>query len=667
MGTSSDTSSSSDEGFFSGTFDDPGEPGFSGPSYEGQNADPSQDRREDPNVPGKTYNFNINRAADYSVDEQGRRVYDTLDPAMQKLYEASGQFATLDQLDNLQRNFDLGTISYLTADNQLVDKPTYDDAQQAIQMDVDENMFAALDAAYSNPKYADRLKSYVIDPETGKYKVDAKGNYITKGDLNILMRENQDVLVEDPNMFDQFMTKAGAAFANTVAGQLGGALIAPLAFKLSPGAVGANLGFQTGQFLGQRGLFGIDTQTFSARAWENPLTGENVTEQVFSNPATGEEIRTFTTASEFAERAAEEEALKEKYESGDAKGNATAFSKAVTGTRKPSWRDYVNTDFGSSFYNNLVGGGALDTLSEPIRDSIVLGKIISEGGDPLSALVTTFGDDVDEMLGLSDLASESLDKVFDPETAQFIRDNRDLAQLGADIVVYGKDPSQAIVERYGSGILDYLGADTKNQRALGQAALNVGVALDQGVDRNQAVGQGIIDYFRQGGTVDALDVDSFTQPLKDFAGDVDLSFDWLSLPNVDWPTAITEFNLNANDLLSKVPNPFSWIDTAGIPFDQFDWQGLKDSIDLSQFTFDDFFSRGITLDDMEAEGISLTDIDPDIDVGEMAFNFALEAEKYPGQYTTSDGEYVQPLTYDLDLLANDEETLARQMLKKTYS
>jgi hypothetical protein len=630
MGASSDSgsSSSNDNDFFSGTFDDPGEPGFSGPSYEGQDSDPSQDVRQ--GTDGNTYNFNIDRSADYTVDDQGRRVYETLDKTQQELNAASAQFDKLDQL------FASGQTGYLTKEGDLVSE----DYKDAETMSLIEGQFEALDAVTKNPLYKDK---------------------------QTLLTYDGDVLVEDPNMFDQFMTKAGAAFANTVAGQLGGALIAPLAFKLSPGAVGANLGFQTGQFLGQRGLFGIDTQTFSARAWENPITGENVTEQVFSNPATGEEIRTFTTASEFAERAAEEEALKEKYESGDAKGNATAFSEAVTGTRKPSWRDYVNTDFGSSFYNNLVGGGALDTLSEPIRDSIVLGKIISEGGDPLSALVTTFGDDVDEMLGLSDLASESLDKVFDPETAQFIRDNRDLAQLGADIVVYGKDPSQAIVERYGSSILDYLGADTKNQRALGQAALNVGVALDQGVDRNQAVGQGIIDYFRQGGTVDALDVDSFTQPLKDFAGDVDLSFDWLSLPNVDWPTAITEFDLNANDLLSKVPNPFSWIDTAGIPFDQFDWQGLKDSIDLSQFTFDDFFSRGITLDDMEAEGISLTDIDPDIDVGEMAFNFALEAEKYPGQYTTSDGEYVQPLTYDLDLLANDEETLARQMLKKTYS
>ena len=612
MGTSSDTSSSSDEGFFSGTFDDPGEPGFSGPAYEGQDSDPSQDRRQ--GTDGNTYNFNIDRSADYTVDDQGRRVYETLDKTQQELNAASAQFDKLNQL------FASGQTGYLTKEGDLVSE----DYKDAETMSLIEGQFEALDAVINNPLYKDK---------------------------QTLLTYDGDVLVEDPNMFDQFMTKAGAAFANTVAGQLGGALIAPLAFKLSPGAVGANLGFQTGQFLGQRGLFGIDTQTFSARAWENPITGENVTEQVFSNPATGEEIRTFTTASEFAERAAEEEALKEKYESGDTQGNATAFSEAVTGTKKPSWRDYVNTDFGSSFYNNLVGGGALDTLSEPIRDSIVLGKIISEGGDPLSALVTTFGDDVDEMLGLSDLASESLDQVFDPETAQFIRDNRDLAQLGADIVVYGKDPSQAIVERYGSGILDYLGADTKNQRALGQAALNVGVALDQGVDRNQAVGQGIIDYFRQGGTVDALDVDSFTQPLKDFAGDVDLSFDWLSLPNVDWPSAITEFNLNANDLLSKVPNPFSWIDNAGIPFKQFDWQGLKDSIDLSQFTFDDFFSRGITLDDMEAEGISLTDIDPDIDVGEMAFNFALEAEKYPGQYTTSDGEYVQPLTYDLDLLA----------------
>lgn len=628
MGTSSNDTSSNDEGFFTGTFDDPGEPGFSGPAYEGQDSDPSQDVRESATEPGKTYNFNINREADFSVDEQGRRVYETLDPTQQALYEASGQFDKLDQM------FKTGQTSYLREDGTLVSQDYQDDET----INLIESQFDALNAVETNPLYKDK---------------------------QTLLTYDGDLLVEDPNMFDQFMTKAGAAFANTVMGQLGGALLAPLAFKFSPGPIGAKLGYEVGQFLGQQGLFGIDTQTISARAWENPLTQENITEQVFTNPLTGEEIRTFTTATEFAERAAEEERLKELYESGEEQGNVQAFSEAVAGTRKPSWRDYVDTSFGNSFYSNLVGGGALDTLSEPIRDSIVLGKIVAEGGNPLEALITTFGDDVDEALGLSDLASNALDEVFDPETAQFIRDNRDLAQLGADIVVYGKDPSQAIVERYGSGILDYLGADTKNQKALGQAALNVGVALDQGVERNEALGKGIIDYFRQGGTVDTLDVDSFTQPLKDFAGDLDLSFDWLSLP-VDWNTTIGEFNLNANDLIGKIPNPFTWIDQ-GVDWDQFDWEGLKDSIDLSQFTLDDFFSRGITLDDMQDVGIKVTDIDPDFDTDQFLFDMALASEKYPGQFTTADGDYVEPLAYDVSRISDiGDDSLARKILKRTY-
>jgi len=625
MGTSTNDTSNNDEGFFTGTFDDPGEEGFSGPAYEGQDADPSQDRREDPSDPTKTYNFNIDRSLDFYMDDQGRRVYS------QALTDANKASALTDQI--VQLNLQADRPSYLI-DDKLRSREYF----EQLTLKELEDYNTALDAA-SRPEYEG---------------------------LGVTITGDRQVYVEDPSMFRNFMAKAGAAFANTVAGVLGGSILGgPLGFRLSQGPIGANVGYAAGEFIGQRGLFGLGNATFEANALLDPVTGEPVTQQIFNNPVTGEATQLFTTASEFAQRAAEEQEYKEKYESGEEQGNVVAFKEAVGGSRKPSWRDYVNTDFGTSFANAIIGGGALDTLSEPIRDSIVLGKIVAEGGDPLSALVTTFGDDVDEMLGLSDLASTALDEVFDPETAQFIRDNRDLAQLGADIVVYGKDPSQAIVERYGSGILDYLGADTKNQKALGQAALNVGVALDQGVERNEALGKGVIDYFRQGGTIDTLDVDSFTQPLKDFAGDLDLSFDWLSLP-VDWKTTIGDFNLNANDLIGKIPNPFTWIDE-GVDWDQFDWQGLKGSIDLSQFTLDDFFSRGITLDDMQDVGIKVTDIDPDFDTDQFLFDMALASEKYPGQFTTADGDYVEPLAYDVSRISDiGDDSLARKILKRTY-
>ena len=84
--------------------------------------DDSQDVRYD-RKSKNYYNFNINKTADYYTDESGRRVYDTLDPTMQDLYSASGQFEKLDQM------FKTGTASYLTADGEIISQGEQMDQQ----------------------------------------------------------------------------------------------------------------------------------------------------------------------------------------------------------------------------------------------------------------------------------------------------------------------------------------------------------------------------------------------------------------------------------------------------------------------------------------------------------------------------------------------------------
>lgn len=500
-----------------------------------------------------------------------------------------------------------------------------------------EDVFDALDAAYA--KYPDQ---------------------------KILLRENQDLLVTDPDMFDQFMAKVGASVGNTILGQLTGGFGGMLGFAVSPGPIGANVGYYTGKMLGQGGLFGINGGTFQAQAWENPVTGENVLQQTFNNPFTGTATDYFTTESEFAERRAQEEALKEKYDSGELQGNATEFAQAVTGKRKPSWRDYVagaNGSFVDDLVGNIVGGGALDVLSEPLRDSIVLAKTVAEGGDPLTALVSTFGDDVDELLGLSDMASAAIDNVFDSDTAQWIKDNRDLAQLGADIVVYNKDPSQAIAERYGSNILEYLGAETVNQKALGRAGLNVAVALDQGVDRNEALGKGIVDFFREGGRLPDLVGDEFKTLLPDLPEGVDLGF---SIPDlgIDWKGTWDSLQLPANDLLSK----FDFLETLDMGFDigEFNVDAPDFNVDLSQYSLGDFTERGYSLEDLRDVGIDIGDLNVDLPQIELELQLAQALETVPGQRVTKDGEVVQSLESEFDFLPEDP-TLSRAVLGRRFT
>lgn len=632
MGASSNDTSSNDDGFFSGTFDDPGEPGFSGPAYEGQDSDPSQDVRESLTEPGKTYNFNINREADFSVDEKGRRVYETIDPQMQELYEASGQFDKLDQL------FKSGQTSYLRDDGTLVSEDYQDDET----INLISSQFDALNAVEADPRYAGQQTLLTAD-----------GNFYVK----------------DPDLLDQAMTAFGEAFANTTIGRLGGALGGALGFALSEGPIGANVGYYGGKALTSGGLFGaLNNKTFEAYSWENPLTGENVTEQRFNNPITGETSRRFTTESEFRAQQQAEQELKDKYDSGEVVGNPAEFAEAVTGKRKPSWRDYVagaDGGFVDELFNNFTGAGDFANMAEPVRDGIVLAKTLADGGDPLTALISTFGDDVDEALGLSDLASDAVDSIFVPETAQWLKDNSDLVNLGADIVVYNKDPSQAIVERYGENILGYLNADSKNERAAGIAGLNIGVALDQGVDTNEAIGKGVVDYFRAGGTVDTLiDIpDTLSNVVPDF------NLPSISLPDlgIDWKTTWDELNLSANELLPAFDYNFGRLLDIGFNISDFN----LDEIDLSAFKPIDFGVEGFDIEGLEklqAEGLDIAELNlDDLDVPEVATKIALAEELIPGTMVTSDGDEIASLTPDLDFLNDSEPTLARKMLKRRFA
>jgi hypothetical protein len=440
-------------------------------------------------------------------------------------------------------------------------------------------------------------------------------------------------------------------------------------FALSEGPIGANVGYYGGKALASGGLFGaLNNKTFEAYSWENPITGENITEQVFNNPITGESTRRFTTESEFRAQQQAEQELKDKYDSGEVVGNTEAFAEAVTGKRKPTWRDYVagaDGNFVDELFNNFTGAGDFANMAEPVRDGIVLAKTLADGGDPLTALISTFGDDVDEALGLSDLASDAVDATFNPETAQWLKDNSDLVHLGADIVVYNKDPSQAIVERYGDNILDYLNADSKNERAAGIAGLNIGVALDQGVDTNEALGKGVVDYFRAGGTVDTLIEipDTLSNVLPDF------NLPSISLPDlgIDWKGTWNELNLSANELLPAFDYNFGRLLDIGFKISDFN----LDDIDLSAFKPIDFGVEGFDIDGLErlqAEGLDIAELNlDDLDVPEVAAKIALAEEVIPGTRVTTDGEAIASFDSDLDFLNDGEPTLARKLLDRTFA
>ena len=627
MGASSNDTSSNDDDFFTGTFDDPGEPGFSGPAYEGQDSDPSEDRRESATEPGKTYNFNINREADFSVDDQGRRVYETLDQTQMDLYEASGQFDKLDQL------FKSGQVGYLKDDGTIVSE----DYEREEKMNLISSQFDALDAIEADPEYEGRKS---------------------------LLTSDGQVLVEHPSDFYSNLVSGGALLASAIPG----AVLAPLAmdFLYTP-AVNAGLVPLTAQTAGASyavanaastgALF--FTPTFQAKAWQNPISGENVYEQTL-NLAGKQVDRRFTTESEFIAQREEEARIKELYDNGDQVGDATALVETKTGKRKPSWRDYVNTDFDfeTLAFNTVVGAG-VGAMSQVAQDAVALGRAVAEGQNPLNALINIYGADIAETLNLEEIANSAIFDVFPESTAEFLTSNSDLVNLGADIVVHGQDPVAAIRNNYGDKILGLMQADSTNARAAGNAGLSMIVNLDRGKDIGDAFGQGVVDYFKQDGTVDMLieNPDTFSS----MVADLDIDLPDINLPDldIDWKGTWDITGRSANELLPA----FEVADLFDMNFEinDFNWEG----VDVSGMNLGDFTAQGYNLTDLEEVGIELPDLNIDIPEIEFELQLAQLQEKIPGEKVTTSGEVVQSLEPDLDFLEEDGLTFSRRLLQRT--
>lgn len=601
--------------------------GGGGDGNGGDNNDSPPPVRESATEPGKTYNFNINTAADYSIDESGRRVYETLDQTQMDLYEASGQFEALDNL------FKTGKVSYLTDDNRLISQEQYQDEQ----IDLISSQFDALDAVATNPEYADRKSILTYDGQ---------------------------VLVEHPSDFYSNIVSGTATLASLLPGSTLGALAMD---TLYTPAVNAGLVPLTAQTAGlSYGLANAAasgslffTPTFQAKAWQNPVSGENVYEQILN--IGGKQVdRRFTTESEFIAQREEEARIKELYDSGDAVGDATALVETKTGKRKPSWRDYVNTDFDfeTLAFNTVVGAG-VGAMSQVAQDAVALGRAVAEGQNPLTALVNIYGADIAETLDLEGIANNAIADIFPESTAEFLTSNSDLATLGADIVVHGKDPASAIRDTYGNKILDLMQADSTNARAAGNAGLSMIVNLDRGKDVGQAVGQGIVDYFKQDGTVNMLieNPDTFTT----MVADLDIDLPSINLPDIDidWKGTWDITGRSANELLPA----FEVADLFDMNFelDDFNWEG----VDVSGMNLGDFTAQGYNLTDLENVGIELPDLNIDIPEIEFELQLAQLAEKTPGERVTRDDEIVQTLEPDLDFLEDDELTFSRRLLQRT--
>ena len=332
--------------------------------------------------------------------------------------------------------------------------------------------------------------------------------------------------------------------------------------------------------------------------------------------------------------------------------------------------------------------GTQDFTPESLKLDPEIAKAINTAGaaidgDPLKVLVNTYGEDIVTDLGFKEAAETGLQNAIGTDAYNLVKDNLDIARVGYDVVVGGKDPSQAIADRYGDRIVGALGSDNPSVNALGYAGLKTAVALDQGKDQDEALLSGAREYYDRGGQ------------LPDFNAIADL-------------TGISDFNVQLPDLGIEIPElevlGYSIPEIANLGFDisKLGLEGLETrgfslpeiqgyGVDISNLQFPDLQLRGYGLEDigelgfdvadmdfsglkrtdlgdynlgeLKDLGVDLQDLDLNLELGSLAA--VLASQRKPGQLPESQEEEIVSL--ENELLAPEGKPFSRQVLESTFA
>lgn len=258
---------------------------------------------------------------------------------------------------------------------------------------------------------------------------------------------------------------------------------------------------------------------------------------------------------------------------------------------------------------------------------------IADGADFKDVLVQNFGDEVfgEIASGLEESAKTSFGEAFGQGAVDIFNDNMDYVRAGFDIA-QGKDPSEVIANRFGNQIVGALGSDDPNVNALGYAGLKTAVALDQGVDSDQALFAGAKEYRNRGGELGSIDADidiqyPNLQEIGTLAG-VDLSQFTPDLAFIE--DYAREFGDVERPDLAFIED-FVRENAPNVDIKGFDFEGYKAS-DLGLNQLADLVNTDLNLKGVDLSGIEVPDIDidlpdfslPDFDLPQVAGQSNLE-------------------------------------------
>lgn len=354
------------------------------------------------------------------------------------------------------------------------------------------------------------------------------------------------------------------------------------------------------------------------------------------------------------------------------------YAKYITAAAKvANGQDLTAADFVSLGIDGMSDFDTGITVPDAVKDAVNVAARISDGADPVTALIGTYGDDFMEVTGLGDELKNVTQNVLGEQGYSFVKDYMDPNQAVADLVA-GEQPLRILSNQFGDELVNYMADDDPNMQALGYGGLRTAIGLDEGLDADQAFLRGAEEYYKRGGRLDNLG------NLVDTTGlDIDISTpDWLSklwnnIPEFDLPEGMNWSLLG--DSLSSIKDMFSGIDLGSIDWSGINWQELGGSIPDIQLNFPD-----IDLGSLNWEGIDY-DVFQDYSLPELQdMGIDLEGLRLPEitlalkqqQMQASDGggqlpedeeeEDLMARTTDNPLLDQEDQLpLSRALLQRT--
>ena len=282
-----------------------------------------------------------------------------------------------------------------------------------------------------------------------------------------------------------------------------------------------------------------------------------------------------------------------------------------------SGQELTATDLAQIGVSSAVGLGDVPIPPETAQ-LVKSAAAIADGADFQDVIVQNFGDEVfgEIATGLEDSAKTTFADAFGQGAVDILNDNMDYVRAGFDIA-QGKDPSQVIADRFGDQIVGALGSDNASVNALGYAGLKTAVALDQGVDQDQALLAGAKEYRNRGGELGDIDVDIDVQypNLQDIGtiAGIDLS---QFTPDISF---IEDYARQVADIekpdLAFIED-FVRDNAPNVSIPDLNFEGYKAS-DLGLNQLADLVNTDLNLKGVDLSGIEVPDIDidlPDIDL-----------------------------------------------------